>query len=101
MVYKSPKDRIDSATRTFQALRLKVNDELGEIEKILEATLDILNDGGRLIVVTFHSLEDRIVKDFLNKHGKPAAAPSRYMPRLICRRKACLFYPDKKSPNSN
>ncbi len=80
VVHVSPKDRIDPATRTFQALRLKVNDELGEVETILESTLDILKDGGRLIVVTFHSLEDRIVKNFMNDHGKPAASPSRYLP---------------------
>ncbi len=80
VVHVSPKVKIDPATRTFQALRLKVNDELGEVETILESTLDILKDGGRLIVVTFHSLEDRIVKNFLVKHGKQAAAPSRYLP---------------------
>lgn len=80
VVHVSSKDRIDPATRTFQALRLKVNDELGEVETILESTLDILKDGGRLIVVTFHSLEDRIVKNFLNQHGKPATSPSRYLP---------------------
>ena len=80
VVHVSPKDRIDPATRTFQALRLKVNDELGEVEAILDSTLDILNEGGRLVVVTFHSLEDRIVKNFLNQHGKPAVAPSRYLP---------------------
>lgn len=82
VVYKKPKDRIDPATRTFQALRLKVNDELGEVTRILESTLDILKEGGRLIVVTFHSLEDRIVKDFMNDHGKPKSAPSRYLPAV-------------------
>lgn len=80
VVHVSPKDRIDPATRTFQALRLKVNNELGEVEAILDSMLDILKTGGRLVVVTFHSLEDRIVKNFLNQHGKPAAAPSRYLP---------------------
>lgn len=80
VVHVSPKDRIDPATRTFQALRLKVNDELGQVETILDSTLDMLKEGGRLIVVTFHSLEDRIVKQFMNDHGKPQSAPSRYLP---------------------
>ena len=80
VVHVHPKDRTDPATRTFQALRLKVNDELGEVERVLEATLDILNEGGRLVVVTFHSLEDRIVKNFMNKYGKVAPSPSRYLP---------------------
>jgi 16S rRNA (cytosine1402-N4)-methyltransferase len=80
IVRKSPKDRIDPATRTFQALRLKVNDELGEVERLLESAADILRDGGRLIIVTFHSLEDRIVKNFLNSHARQQAAPSRYLP---------------------
>ena len=96
VVYSSPKDRIDPATRTFQALRLKVNDELGEVETILESTLDMLKDGGRLVVVTFHSLEDRIVKNFLIKHGKPAAAPSRYLPASASAEKPAFSILTKK-----
>ena len=56
---------IDGATRSFQALRLKVNDELGEVERGLAAGAEALAPGGRLVVVAFHSLEDRIVKRFL------------------------------------
>lgn len=63
-------DKIDPATRTFQALRIKVNDELGEIERALEAAPQLLRPGGRLIAVTFHSLEDRIVKRFLRPKPK-------------------------------
>ena len=55
------------ATRTFQALRIFLNDELGELEKILEQSLRVLKDKGRLAVITFHSLEDRIVKHFMQR----------------------------------
>ena len=68
------------ATRTFQALRLYVNDELGELERGLEAAQRILNPGGRLAVVSFHSLEDRIVKRFLQSRSGKKAKSSRYLP---------------------
>jgi 16S rRNA (cytosine1402-N4)-methyltransferase len=71
-------DKIHPATRTFQALRVAVNDELGELERALEASVKILKPNGRLVVVTFHSLEDRIVKNFLKDHTSPQKAVNKY-----------------------
>lgn len=71
--------RIDPATRTFQALRIHVNDELGELERALHAAERLLVPGGRLVVVAFHSLEDRMVKQFLAARSGRVAA-SRHHP---------------------
>jgi 16S rRNA (cytosine1402-N4)-methyltransferase len=73
VVRKSPKDLIDPATRTFQALRIHVNDELGELRRGLVAAEAALRPGGRLVVVTFHSLEDREVKAFLKTRSAQGA----------------------------
>lgn len=61
--------RLHPATRTFQALRIAVNDELNNLDKTLPQAINVLSKGGRLVVISFHSLEDRIVKNFLKKCG--------------------------------
>ncbi|MBT5073172.1 MAG: 16S rRNA (cytosine(1402)-N(4))-methyltransferase RsmH [Kordiimonadaceae bacterium] len=78
--YKKGKRQIHGATRTFQALRIYVNDELGELRRGLEAAEKMLSPGGRLCVVTFHSLEDRIVKEFFKLRSGDISRGSRHMP---------------------
>ena len=80
VVGRRPQDKIHPATRTFQALRIFVNDELGEVARGLSGAEEILREGGRLAVVTFHSLEDRIVKRFLTARTGRGGRANRYMP---------------------
>ncbi len=72
--------KIDTATRTFQALRIFVNDELGELERALDSAEEILNTDGRLVVVSFHSLEDWRVKHFLKEKTGRTSNVSRHLP---------------------
>ncbi|MGD9095869.1 MAG: 16S rRNA (cytosine(1402)-N(4))-methyltransferase RsmH [Chromatiales bacterium] len=63
------------ATRTFQAIRIRINQELEQLESVLGQVIDVLAQGGRLVVISFHSLEDRIVKRFLRKYSTPPKLP--------------------------
>jgi 16S rRNA (cytosine1402-N4)-methyltransferase len=73
-------DGLDPATRTFQALRIHVNDEMGELSRALKAAEILLKPKGRLVVVSFHSLEDRVVKEFLRRRSGSGLSISRHRP---------------------
>ncbi|HEV7456757.1 MAG TPA: 16S rRNA (cytosine(1402)-N(4))-methyltransferase RsmH [Roseococcus sp.] len=74
---------LDGATRSFQALRIRVNDELGEVTRGLEAAMSLLSPAGRIVVVSFHSLEDRIVKRAFQKASGRMPAASRHDPGAL------------------
>ena len=77
---KKSRDNKDQATRTFQALRVYINDELGELERGLCAAEKLLKKGGNIAVVSFHSLEDRLVKKFFINRSRNSSQPSRHLP---------------------
>ena len=74
------------AKRTFQAIRIEVNDELGQLKRAVEEFIKVLKPGGRLCIITFHSLEDRIVKEAFAKHADPCTCP-KDLPVCVCGKK--------------
>ncbi len=82
-VPRKPKDKIDPATRTFQALRIAVNDELGILDGFVNDAVDLLKTDGVLAIITFHSLEDRIVKHAFQKLAGKCQCPPR-IPQCVC-----------------
>jgi 16S rRNA (cytosine1402-N4)-methyltransferase len=82
-------DRIHPATRTFQGLRILVNSELEQVEQGLQAGIEMVRPGGRLVVISFHSLEDRIVKQRLRDAASGCRCP-RQLPQCVCGQKPLL-----------
>lgn len=80
---KKPHDKTDPATKTFQAIRIYINDEMEELRQGLEAAKNVLAPDGKLVVVTFHSLEDRIVKNFIRNNSRNRPRVSRYASSLL------------------
>jgi 16S rRNA (cytosine1402-N4)-methyltransferase len=94
------------ATKTFQAIRIFVNDELGQIESVLKQSLDVLKRGGRLCVISFHSLEDRIVKRFMREASRESEqyrgmpdVPAEHQPKLKLVGKAITASEDEIAAN--
>lgn len=88
------------AKRTFQAIRIEVNDELGQLERAVGDFCDVLNPGGRLCIISFHSLEDRIVKDIFNERFDPCTCPKEF-PVCVCGKKPQIKKITKKPIISN
>ncbi|HEM7809393.1 16S rRNA (cytosine(1402)-N(4))-methyltransferase RsmH [Burkholderia multivorans] len=82
-VVKTREKGKDPATRTFQAIRIHVNQELADLQVVLDAALSLLEQGGRLVVISFHSLEDRIVKRFMQAHASAPAIDRRLPIRAV------------------
>jgi 16S rRNA (cytosine1402-N4)-methyltransferase len=86
------------AKRTFQALRIAVNDELNVLESAVKDAVEILNPGGRIVVITFHSLEDRIVKTVFNEMERPCTCPPQF-PVCVCGKEPLIRIITKKIPS--
>lgn len=89
--------KLDPATKTFQAIRIYVNNELEELERAMTAAEEILLPEGRLVVVSFHGLEDKIVKNFLRERAGLKEGTSRYRPQIQTKKQPTFILQDKKS----
>ncbi len=96
VIPRTHKDKVDPATRSFQALRIAVNDELGELARGLNAAQALLKSGGRLVVVSFHSLEDGIVKTFLYERSGRVPSASRHLPQVPTGTSSPLFHLEQR-----
>ncbi len=90
-----PKSDINPATRTFQALRIAVNGELDGLDNFIEDAVDCLEAGGRLVMISFHSLEDRVVKQTLKKLESSCSCPKE-LPQCLCNKKSTVKILTKK-----
>lgn len=104
---KARRDGPHPAKRTFQAIRIEVNDELGQLEAAIDDFFDVLDSGGRLCIISFHSLEDRIVKNKFAKRADPCTCPPEF-PVCVCGKVADVrkisgkpIVPNKEELNSN
>lgn len=94
--YTRRPQRIHPATRVFQAVRMEVNDELGHLRRGLEGGMEVLESGGRFVVISFHSLEDRMVKLAFKRYSSPCECPSDF-PRCVCGKKPLARILTKKA----
>ena len=90
-------DKIHPATRTFQALRIRVNDELGEIQSLLKSAESLMKPGGRVALISFHSLEDRLVIDAFNEAKKSGSFEILTKKPIVAKEQESLRNPRSRS----